>query len=372
VRHARVADALYEAAFGLRPWQDVLSGLAAAFDAPVSHFIVLDWKDQSGTQELWHGLAPELLELGRKHYFQHDPWIADSFRRLGPAGAYANDVRQIWGQSQVPLRDLPKLGAYYEYVQLVGTSDHLSLVTAWDSTRTLALTLNSREFSGHQAEDIAELWPVFQRAVQINRTLAENNMPSMDSTIMQATPAVFVEEGGNWRASNAEADALLLKYDWMTLQRGKLLFRDRVTDRSFKARVQQVTQAIRSGNDTRRRFPVIVRDLEGRPSGVALIVAEAGTSLLGAMGLSKGKVFALILPEEPRRVYQANALVDMGGLTPSEGELLVNLLAGRSVSEIATSTGRSVATVRWHIRNIFGKLGVSRIDDLHRIAGLIP
>jgi len=353
-------------------WKDVLKGLADAFDAPVSHFIALDWQDQSGTQELWHGLAPELLELGRNHYFQHDPWIADSFQRLGPQGTHADDVRLLWGQAQVPLRDLQRLGAYYEYVQMVGTSDHLSLMTQWDETRTLALAINRREFSKHHAEEISELWPVFRNAIQINRSLSENNMPSMDSTIIQVSPAIFSMENGTWRATNAEADALLLKHGWISLGRGKLAFQDKATDRTFNEKVEQVVDAIRAGKEARRRFPVVIRDPEGRPAGVALIVAEQGASVLGAMGLAKGKVFAVILLEEPRRLYQANALVDMGGLTQSEGDVVVRLLAGGSVSEIATETGRSVATVRWHIRNIFGKLGVSRIDDLHRIAGLIP
>jgi DNA-binding CsgD family transcriptional regulator len=99
---------------------------------------------------------------------------------------------------------------------------------------------------------------------------------------------------------------------------------------------------------------------------MALINREPRSSPLAPV------IFAEIIPEGKRRGEQARALVDMGGLTATEGELVEYLLGGQSVREIAAASQRSVATVRWHIRNIFGKLGISRIDDLYRIAGLVP
>lgn len=48
------------------------------------------------------------------------------------------------------------------------------------------------------------------------------------------------------------------------------------------------------------------------------------------------------------------------GLTPAESHAAVLLAQGLSIRDIALATGRSEGTVRWHSKQIFRKLGVSR------------
>ena len=61
-------------------------------------------------------------------------------------------------------------------------------------------------------------------------------------------------------------------------------------------------------------------------------------------------------------------------LTPAESRLAVMVAAGQHARDIAARTGRSEATVRWHIQNIFRKQGISGQADLVRrvlsLAGL--
>ena len=54
------------------------------------------------------------------------------------------------------------------------------------------------------------------------------------------------------------------------------------------------------------------------------------------------------------------------GLTPAESEVATELAAGRTLSDIAGLTGRSKQTVRWHLKRIFDKQGVTRQVDLVR------
>ena len=54
-------------------------------------------------------------------------------------------------------------------------------------------------------------------------------------------------------------------------------------------------------------------------------------------------------------------------LTPVESRVAALLAEGRTVSEIAASTGRKESTVRWHVRNLHSKLGVHRQADLVRL-----
>ena len=52
------------------------------------------------------------------------------------------------------------------------------------------------------------------------------------------------------------------------------------------------------------------------------------------------------------------------GLTPTESALAVMLAVGHSVSQIAAQTGRTEGTVRWHLKQIFQKLHITRQTDL--------
>ena len=55
------------------------------------------------------------------------------------------------------------------------------------------------------------------------------------------------------------------------------------------------------------------------------------------------------------------------GLTASEAEVAALVAEGRTVGDIAATTGRSESTVRWHLRHVFGKLGVGRQFDVARL-----
>lgn len=80
------------------------------------------------------------------------------------------------------------------------------------------------------------------------------------------------------------------------------------------------------------------------------------------------RVAALVLVVDPqRRVCIDPSLVSAAlDLTAAEGRLAAMLAAGYSVSDIATTTGRTVATARSHLKHIFGKQCISRQTELVR------
>ena len=52
------------------------------------------------------------------------------------------------------------------------------------------------------------------------------------------------------------------------------------------------------------------------------------------------------------------------GLSPAESRVAVLLADGNTVRDIAVATGRSENTIRWHIRRIFEKQGMTRLVQL--------
>lgn len=80
------------------------------------------------------------------------------------------------------------------------------------------------------------------------------------------------------------------------------------------------------------------------------------------------RIGALVLVVDPTRgarVDPAHVATSLG-LTPAESQLAVALAAGETLHEIARSTGRTEETVRWHLKQIFRKQGISRQVDLVR------
>ena len=80
-------------------------------------------------------------------------------------------------------------------------------------------------------------------------------------------------------------------------------------------------------------------------------------------------VTALVLVVDPARKPRIDADVVAAalGLTPTEGSIAVMLATGRTLSEIAVATGRKKTTIRWHLRQICAKHGVSRQADIVRL-----
>ena len=83
----------------------------------------------------------------------------------------------------------------------------------------------------------------------------------------------------------------------------------------------------------------------------------------------KRPVTALVLVVDPAREprIDADAVASALELTPSEGSIAAMLATGRTLREIAAATGRKEGTVRWHLKQIFAKHGVSRQADVVRL-----
>jgi len=98
----------------------------------------------------------------------------------------------------------------------------------------------------------------------------------------------------------------------------------------------------------------------------AAVLAEAmalDTDRAGAVGLAFRDLSA------PAEIECAD-LEQLFGVTPGEHMVLVQLLKGRSSREIAEATGKSVLTVRTHVKRAYGKISVKTRGQL--FARLLP
>lgn len=83
-------------------------------------------------------------------------------------------------------------------------------------------------------------------------------------------------------------------------------------------------------------------------------------------GFGAYRIAALVLLAESASPIRVNpALLETAlGLTPAESRVAAQLAEGKTVRDMASTTARSENTIRWHLRQIYGKHGISREVEL--------
>jgi DNA-binding NarL/FixJ family response regulator len=114
-----------------------------------------------------------------------------------------------------------------------------------------------------------------------------------------------------------------------------------------------------------------------RPELLAAVRALREDSRLLVLGVPEETVRRIDVPPglliEPARTRTRPATGRVAGLSARELEVLALVGQAFSNGQIASRLALTEATVKRHLRNIFGKLGaVSRLDAVNKVAGLRP
>ncbi len=107
----------------------------------------------------------------------------------------------------------------------------------------------------------------------------------------------------------------------------------------------------------------------GNGAGPGLLVLHACPVVPDLTSFDTRGIAAQVLLTEPESGPKVDPrlVAKAYDLTRTESQLAAMLAEGRTVAEIAASTGRKESTVRWHVRNLHSKLGVHRQTDLVRL-----
>ena len=159
-------------------------------------------------------------------------------------------------------------------------------------------------------------------------------------------------------AANDRARDILNGRDGLS-DRGGFLRVDAPAD---NARLQGLLARALAPSGTGAGGSMAVTGLPG-PSRLVLHVTPVGR---GEDDFPPWEVAALVLAVHPYgRLALDRALVEAAlDLSPAESRVAVLLTQGRTVREAAAATGRSENTIRWHVRQIFAKHGLTRLGQL--------
>ena len=150
------------------------------------------------------------------------------------------------------------------------------------------------------------------------------------------------------RAANRNALALIESANALQLRDGALSARDRRTLADLAA---------------------IVAD--ARPQARCVVIGAAVLVDVFALGGDSKSAVALTLRDLRANVQiECADLEAMFSVTPGEHQVVVQLLKGFSSREIAQEFGKSILTVRTHVKRAYGKIGVKTRGQL--FAKLLP
>jgi DNA-binding CsgD family transcriptional regulator len=150
------------------------------------------------------------------------------------------------------------------------------------------------------------------------------------------------------RAANRNALALIDSNDALQLRDGALTIRDRRALAELTAIVA-----------------------EARPEARCAVVGPTMLVDAVALGRDPESVVAVTLRDLRAAVQiQCADLEILFGVTPGEHQVILQLLRGFSSREIAREFGKSILTVRTHVKRAYGKIGVKTRGQL--FAKLLP
>ena len=235
---------------------------------------------------------------------------------------------------------------------------------------TFADPIESDGWRSAQIDMINRLLPHLRRYVHLRQVLfdAEALRASLTQLLDNTRCGVIQLD---WRGRIVEANDLARK---LLRQRDGLLDRAgflRAKRRSENASLQRMLE---------RALPT----LGGRGVSGSATVGRLSVSpqlALHAIPVGKRKtdftaprVAVLVLVVDPvsRARIDPEVVASTLGLTPAESRVAGQLASGESIRDIALATGRKECTIRWHVKQILLKLGVSRQAELVRQVQSLP
>lgn len=216
-----------------------------------------------------------------------------------------------------------------------------------------------------QIATVQQLLPHIRQFVRVRQALV--NAEALGASVTRLLDntrvgVVQLDRRGVIMAVNDRARAILKQGDGLADRGGFLRARLPVDDARLMRLLSRALPAYggeaAGGSMTIQRLPSIM--------GLALHISPVTVK---HMDVSAGRVAALVLIVDPQSQFNIDPdlVASALGLTISESRVAAWIAEGRTVRDIAVATRRKESSVRWLIRQIYDKQGISRQADLVRL-----
>ena len=258
---------------------------------------------------------------------------------------------------------------YNELMPRTGTRDSLSVrLDGPDGSRivwTVADPVEGDGWSPAQVEAIERLLPHLRQFVRTRQALV--NARALGSSLVELLETVRLgviqlDRRARVVVANDRARALLRTRDGLLVRDGLLHAALPAEDAKLQ-RLLAEALPLAGGPGAGGSMPV------SRTEALSRLVLHISPVNQDVPGQHQSRIGALVLTVDPAdRIGidpdRVGAALD---LTPAQSHVAVALAEGRTIRDIAVGTGRSISTIKWHIRQIYARHGLSRQAELVRL-----
>ena len=368
----RVIDSLNRAMLDEALWLPTSALIDEALGSKGNHLVFsnLSWNEDIDVFFMRFCYRGEHHTELEREYFQTYYPIDDhlpGLRRL-PDGQVAHVAETFRG------RDLAKSVMYNEAMPRYGFQNGLNVrMDGPFESRIIfgvADPTDASDWASGQLDFVKGLLPHIRQFVRVRLALIESG--ALATTFGQLlenarTGVIHLDRRGRIMVANDCAQARLRRHDGLSDQGGML----QAVTREDDSRLQNLLAGALPRFGARGESgSMMLGGLSPRPRTVLHVMPVARHEAdFGSPGV--GAVVLIVEPAAYRSGIDAERVGILLGLTPAESEVAVSLARGKTIRDIMVATGRSESTIRWHIKHIYAKHGLSRQAELVQLVTLV-
>ena len=366
-RFERIIGSLHEAMLDDARWPSTAALIDEACGSKGNELVVAEGNGRADAKILfaglyYHGQRHEELEREYPEFYLAQDERVPRLPRLP-------DSQVVHVADLYTERELKTSPTYNEALPRASAQNGLNVrLNGPDNTHIVWMLtdpIDSAPWSSGQIEIIESLLPHIRQFVRVRQALVDAEAVGASSAALLESTQVGViqlNRGGKIVATNDRALDILKRGEGLVDRGGYLNARIAADNDRLKKLLALAIPAF-GGQAAAGSMTV------GRSPHLPRLALHVNPVTVRQMDLSARRVAALVLVVDPlsQPRIDPDLVAETLGLTLAESQVAAALAEGSNVREIAAATRRKESTVRWFIRQIYEKRGISRQADLVRL-----
>jgi DNA-binding CsgD family transcriptional regulator len=365
----RVISKIYDAALDPRLWTNVLQSVTEAVGAVGAAYIVRDAR--TGRVDWANFLGPSAK------------FTSDYITRFAAQDRFIDHLTRFEGtwirlSEQLPATELQRNEWYNDFVLKSGVRDIVAAqISVTESHRVIFGVhegVGAKPLPPANLKRLDQLLEPLRRAAEVQLRLRELGWKS--AVLARAfdqvsTGVIVVDAFGYVIEMNGLADRVVRRGDGLVLHNGALGAARVFETAKLGAAIISATRPGPAASSSRiligRHRSKHDYNLGSRHDYI-LAVSPLGVNL----GFYSDPMALIIVVDPDARSPRADDLSAYFGLSSAEARLATQLMAGKTMGDIAAETGTAMATLRSQLRSVLKKINVERQADLFLVLARVP
>ena len=360
-------DALYSGVGDPEDWSYVLQTLSEAIGASSGNILATDMRDSTGSVSCFHEIDPEWIRAYNDYYYQYDP----SPTLLGTSPNKVH-IDHVTGANPAELEG-DRRTFYNELMEPQDFRHTMALgfcgVEDWSGGLILQRTRGMGAFDPRMVKRLQQLSGHLSKRLQIHARLSRNDAmhSSMGDALNNMPVAVlFLNARRRPVFINRAAETILATSKILSAGMRGLATPNATAGRKLEALLRKYSDpGSRAAGGAGSGKLWLVDDDEGQDLHVEITPMMKGTPSDPFANLH-AVTAVWITTLHQRQSPSAERLRETYDLTAAEADILVRLVEGKSISEIALARSVTRDTVRAQLKALMKKMRTRRQADLIR------